>query len=155
MKVSKNVVNPVFNGVTISSTKQNTETTAVDFIPTLGLTTLEGETQDILFLGTENTLLHPSAASQQMKGFRAYFKLKGENLVKSFLLNFGDGEATGIKEIDDLPIDDLQFNGSGIYTMDGRRIEGLPTQRSAEGRLYPQGLKKGVYIVNGKKTVVK
>jgi hypothetical protein len=90
-----------------------------------------------------------------MKGFRAYFKLKGENLVKSFLLNFGDGEETGIKEIDDLPIDDLQFNGSGIYTMDGRRIEGLPTQRSAEGRLYPQGLKKGVYIVNGKKTVVK
>ena len=144
-----------FTDVTISKDAVPFTSTIVDFIPTLGSTILEGETESILFLGTGNTLLHPSAAGQQMKGFRAYFKLKGESLVKSFLLNFGDGEETGIKEIDDLPIDNLQFNASGIYTMDGRRIEGLPTQRPADGRLYPQGLKKGVYIVNGKKTVIK
>lgn len=144
-----------FTEAIVSKDAQPFTSTDVDFIPTLGATTLEGETQSILFLGTGNTLLHPSAVGQQMKGFRAYFKLQDASLVKSFLLNFGDGEETGIKEIDDLPIDDLQFNASGIYTMDGRRIEGLPTQRPADGRLYQQGLKKGVYIVNGKKTVVK
>ena len=41
------------------------------------------------------------------------------------------------------------------YSFDGRRIEGQPTQRSAEGRLFPQGLKKGIYINNGKKVIVK
>ena len=54
-------------------------------------------------------------------------------------MNFDD--ATGIEEIYDLQIDDLRF-ASGIYTLDGRRIEGRPTQ-------------KGVYIVNGKKTIIK
>jgi hypothetical protein len=148
VKVSENVVNPVFNGVTVSSTKQNTETTAVDFISTLGATTITGETKSILFLGAGNKLYHPSAGSQQMKGFRAYFLLKGDAAeARAFSLDFGDGETTGIKEIED-----LQFNASGIYTMDGRLIEGQPTRRgvyivrSAKGRLQGK---------NGKKTVIK
>ena len=61
--------------------------------------------------------------------------------------NFGGDETTGIKEIYD-----SQFNASGIYTMDGRRIEGQPIRkgvyivRSAKGRLQGK---------NGKKTVIK
>ena len=39
-------------------------------------------------------------------------------------------------------LSDEPSTGDGIYTLDGRRIEGQPTQ-------------KGVYIVNGKKTIIK
>mgnify|MGYP006873157881 CR=1 FL=1 len=55
-------------------------------------------------------------------------------------MNFDDGETTGIKSIDDLTIYDLQFEADAWYTIDGRRLQGQPTQ-------------KGVYIVNGKKVI--
>ena len=144
VKVSENVVNPVFNGVTVSSTKQNTETTAVDFIPTLGATTITGETKSILFLGASNKLYHPSAENQRMKGFRAYFQLKDEvaSHVRAFRLDFGDGETTGIKAIDNLTIHNSQFEAGAWFTLDGRKLDGKPTQR-------------GIYINNDKKTIIK
>ena len=145
VKVSANVENPTFEGVTVSNTTTVTEIEAVNFIPTLGLTTLSGDVKSILFLGSGNTLLNPSAENPQIKGFRAYFQLTGEAAeagVKSFQLNFGSDETTGIKSIDDLTIYNLQFDADGWYTLDGRRLQGQPMQ-------------KGIYIVNGKKTIIK
>jgi len=142
--------------VTISSTATTTETEAVDFIPTLGVTAITADAQSILFLSAGNRLYNPAAAdSQQMKGFRAYFLLKGDAAsARSFSLDFGDGETTFISEA--LKVKSEEFaTATGWYTLDGRRIEGQPTQRSAEGRLFPQGLKKGLYINNGKKIVIK
>jgi hypothetical protein len=142
VKVSENVVNPVFNGVTVSSTKQNTETTAVDFIPTLGKTTIEGDVKSILFLGASNKLYHPSAENQQMKGFRAYFLLKGDAAeARAFSLDFGDGETTGIKAIDNLTIS----QSDNCYDLSGRKIV-----KSSNGKMA-----KGVYIERGKKIVIK
>ena len=64
--------------------------------------------------------------------------------------------SVGIIRNEELKVKSEEFaTATGWYTLDGRRIEGQPTQRSAEGRLFPQGLKKGVYIVNGKKKVIK
>ena len=40
-----------------------------------------------------------------------------------------------------------------IYDLQGRRV--IQPTRSAEGRLFPKGLKKGLFIVNGKKVVIK
>ena len=142
VKVSESVENPTFDGVTVSSTAvPNTETNAVDFIPTLGATTIAGEAKNILFLGAGNKLYNPSAAGQNMKGFRAYFQLKGEaaqGKASAFVLNFDHGETTGINSINNSKI---TINKEvGIYMLDGRRIQGEPTQ-------------KGVYIVNGKKIV--
>ena len=142
VKVSANVMNPTFEGVTVSSTTTPTTTAAVNFVPTLGITKLPSGKENILFLAAENTLKHPSEDGQDLKGFRAYFQLTGEAGVKSFQLNFGDGEATGIKSIDDLTIYNLQFDADGWYTLDGRRLQGQPTT-------------KGIYIVNGKKTIIK
>ena len=149
VKVTATVANPVFEGVTVSSTTTTTETTAVDFVPTLGLTEITGDdANDILFVGSGNTLLHPTALPANMKGFRAYFLLKGEAaLARAFRMDFGDGETTGIKEIYDLPIYDLQFNSSSCYDLSGRKIV---NSKSVNGKLQ-----KGVYIVNGKKTVIK
>ncbi len=142
VKVSENVVNPVFNGVTVSSTKQNTETTAVDFIPTLGATTIAGDVKSILFLGASNKLYHPSAENQQMKGFRAYFLLKGDAAeARAFRLDFGDGETTGIKAIDNFTIS----QSDNCYDLSGRQIV-----KSSNGKMA-----KGVYIERGKKIVIK
>ena len=142
VKVSENVVNPVFNGVTVSNTKQNTETTAVDFIPTLSATTFAGDVKSILFLGAANTLYHPSAENQQMKGFRAYFLLKGDAAeARAFSLDFGDGETTGIKAIDNFTIS----QSDNCYDLSGRKIV-----KSSNGKMA-----KGVYIERGKKIVIK
>jgi len=143
VKVSETVANPVFNGVTVSSTKPSTETTAVDFIPTLGATTIAGDVKSILFLGASNKLYHPSAENQQMKGFRAYFQLKDEVAphARAFSLDFGDGETTGIKAIDNFTIS----QSDNCYDLSGRKIV-----KSSNGKMA-----KGVYIERGKKFVIK
>ncbi len=143
VKVGTNVENPTFEGVTISSTATTTETTGVDFIPTLGVTAITADAQSILFLSAGNRLYNPAAAdSQQMKGFRAYFLLKGDAAsARSFSLDFGDGETTGIKAIDNFTIS----QSDNCYDLSGRKIE-----KSSNGKMA-----KGVYIVNGKKIVIK
>lgn len=142
VKVSEKVENPVFNGVTISSTPTTTVTTVVDFIPTLGATTITGETKSILFLGASNKLYHPSAVNQQMMGFRAYFLLKGDAAkARAFRLDFGDGETMGIKAIDNFTIS----QSDNCYDLSGRKIV-----KSSNGKMA-----KGVYIERGKKFVIK
>ena len=121
-----------FDGATVSGTGVTTETTAVNFVPTLEATTITGDdANDILFLSSGNTLLHPTA-------LRAYFLLKGEAaLAKAFRMDFGDGEATGIISIENAQ----PATSSAVYDLQGRRVSG--------------NAQKGVYIVNGKKTVIK
>ena len=93
VKVTGNVANPAFDGVTISKTAVTTETTATDFVATLGLTEVTVEADEALFLGTENELLYPSEAKHSIKGFSAYFLLKGEAAqARSCSMDLGDGE---------------------------------------------------------------
>ena len=130
-----------FTGVTVSKDAVPFTSTDVDFIPTLGATTISGDVKSILFLGASNKLYNPNAENSSMKGFRAYFQLKGSALMaptRAFNIDFGDGETTGIISVSG---SGLIVNGSdGCYDLHGRRIEGQPTQ-------------KGVYIVNGKKVI--
>ena len=146
VKVTNEVANPTFEGVTISSTTTPTETDAVNFIPTVGKTTLsadENDPENFLFIGEGNKLYNPSSLPQDIKGFRAYFYVKnigtGSAKVRTFNLDFGDGETTGIIE---LRSEEAGANGEGFYDLMGRSIQGQPTQ-------------KGVYIKNGKKVIVK
>lgn len=139
VKVTDVVENPTFDGVTVSSTATSTETTAVDFVPTLGVTEITGDANNILFIGSGNKLLHPESLPANMKGFRAYFLLKGEAaLAKAFSMDFGE-ETTVISLT---PDPSLKGEESEYYDIQGRRINGKPTQ-------------KGVYIVNGKKVIIK
>jgi len=127
--------------VTVSKTLQPFTSTYVDFIPTLGKTEITGiDAKKILFIN-DNTLKHPSSKlAYYMKGFRAYFQLKDDAAnAASFNLDFGNGETTGINSLTSEP----SSNGEGsIYSLDGRRLSSKPAQ-------------KGVYIVNGKKMVIK
>ena len=130
-----------FTGVIVSKDAVPFTSTDVDFIPTLGATTISGDVKSILFLGASNKLYNPNAENSSMKGFRAYFQLKGSALMapaRAFNIDYGDGETTGIISVSG---SGLTVNGSdGCYDLQGRRIEGQPTQ-------------KGVYIVNGKKVI--
>ena len=128
-----------FTGAIVSKDAQPFTSTDVDFIPTLGATTIEGsDTKAVLFLEANNTLLNPSALPANIKGFRAYFQLKGAaTSARSFNLNLGD-DAMGIKAIDN---GQLTIDNDRYYDLHGRRIS--------------KATQKGVYIQNGKKVVIK
>ena len=128
-----------FTKAIVSKDAQPFTSTDVDFIPTLGATTSPaGDTKSVLFLAAGNKLLNPSALPANMKGFRAYFQLKGAaTSARSFNLNLGD-EATGIIAIG---TDRAASTDNATYTLDGRRIS--------------KATQKGVYIQNGKKVVIK
>lgn len=130
-----------FTGAIVSKDAQPFTSTDVDFIPTLGATTIpDGDTKSVLFLAAGNKLLNPSALPANMKGFRAYFQLKGEtaSLARAFSIDFGDGETTGIIAIG---TDRAASTDNATYTLDGRRIS--------------KATQKGVYIQNGKKVIIK
>ena len=130
-----------FTGAIVSKDAQPFTSTDVDFIPTLGATTIEGsDTKSVLFLGAENKLKNPATLPADIKGFRAYFQLKGEtvSLARAFSIDFGDGETTGIIAIG---TDRAASTDNATYTLDGRRIS--------------KATQKGVYIQNGKKVIIK
>ena len=125
----------------VKATPQPFTSTYVDFIPTLGKTEITGsDPKTVLFMTSGGYLKHPTEMPAYMKGFRAYFQLKDDAVnAASFNLDFGNGETTGISSLTPEP----SPNGEGsIYSLDGRRLSGKPAQ-------------KGVYIVNGKKMVIK
>lgn len=151
------VVEPTFTIADLSSaTTLATETDHVDFIPTLGkqlvtgYTGFESDPRSVLFLNTSSTLIHPTvvndseSADSYIKGFRGYFQLHNRvggsaDQARAFCINFGDGETTGV-----MPIrleNGSTIAGGAIYDLQGRKVQD-PTR-------------KGIYMMNGKKVVIK
>jgi hypothetical protein len=149
---TSNIENPVFEGVTIEVTKHDYDTNKesvttderVRFVGTYKSTAFDAEDQSILLMGAANTLYYPTTGAG-IGAQRAYFKIGGEGALlarrlTSFSIDFGDGEETGIISVHD---SGFTVNGSDMwYTLDGRKLQGKPTQR-------------GIYINNGKKVVIK
>jgi hypothetical protein len=146
-----NIENPIFTGVTVSTTTAPVVTASVDFIGTTSPVTLIGGDRTKLYLGDANTLYYP-LTDVTINSCRAYFELKGgieagdkPNSVQTFVLNFGD-ETTGIVDADWNSVS----QESGIsnllqqswFTLDGRKLSDKPTT-------------KGIYINNGRKVVIK
>ena len=142
-------VNPAFSGVIISKGTANVSTDYVDFIGTYSPVGIYTNEKTNLYLGADNKLYYPTATDFQVNACRGYFQLKqgltaGESTspVRAFVLNFdeGSGESTGIISVDGA---EGTVNGSDMwYTLDGRKLQGKPTQR-------------GIYINNGKKVMIK
>lgn len=154
VQVEAAMENPTFENVTVKKEAVTIETDAVNFIPTLGKTLVTGPAGDednpdaVLFLVTGNKLANPTTVntpdkqSSYMKGFRAFFQLKGEAAMSNlrlYSIDFGDGEMTEIVGVDsgELTVD----SDASWYDLQGRKLDGEPTT-------------KGVYIKNGKKVVV-
>ena len=144
-------VNP-FHDAEVSKDPVTVETTYIDFIPTLGKTLVTGpagnedDTKVVLFVAANNQLVNPTVVndpeqeSSFIKGFRAYFQLKGEAAdARTFCMDYGDGEqTTGIIGV----MNTISTNDTkSIYDLQGRKVE--------------KASQKGVYIVNGNKFVVK
>lgn len=150
VKVNADLADPTFNGVTVNSTLTATQTASVDFVPTMGKTLVtgsvdnEGNARSVLSLGGGNKLFHPTVvntpdnADSYIKGFRAYFQLKDDGIdAHEFNLDF-DAGMTGIVSMDNVNVND----NDNWRDLNGRKLSGKPTA-------------KGVYILNGKKVIVK
>ena len=132
-----------FDPAVIDNTLRPTETAYVDFIGSFSPVSLTAGDKTILYLGSNNTLYYPSA-EMTIGSCRAHFKLKGLTVgdlvqgANSIVLDFG-GETTGVALIDN---GKRIMDNDACYTIDGRRLNGKPTQ-------------KGIYINNGKRVVIK
>ena len=140
---SSNLVSPVFTGVTISNTAPADDVISTDgnvqFLGTYGPVKLDGNNKSNLYLGAANKLYWPSS-DKNINAFRAYFQLSDGVDAREFVLNFGEDEnTTAINEHESHKSHELS---GAWYTLDGRKLDGKPT-------------KKGLYIVNGRKVVIK
>ena len=146
----EDIMNPVFEGVTISSTTP-TEVMSSDHqvsfvgqyspfhIVESGTTgDNEGNKNEILLLSSGNKLGY-SKNPRTLHAFRCHFKTYSDTKARSFEMDFGDeGEVNGVKEV----IASLGVKDDSWYTVDGRKLSGKPTV-------------KGLYIHNGKAVVIK
>ncbi|MDY6250853.1 MAG: hypothetical protein SPL64_07155, partial [Bacteroidaceae bacterium] len=142
------IVDPVFNGVTISNVTANAETNYADFVGTYGPVGIYTAEKTNLYLGADNMLYYPTDENFKVNAFRGYFQLKGltageptnsnQASISAFKLNFGDGDdnATGIITTNSTNSD------NAWYSLDGRRLNGKPSRA-------------GIYINKGKKVVIK
>lgn len=131
---------PTFTGVTIANATANVNTDNVDFIGIYSPLNITAADNTKLYLSNDNTLYYPNAA-MTIGAFRAYFQLKGITAAdlpqSAIVLNFDAEGTTGLNSLTP-----ALSQGEGVYTLDGRKLNAMPTQ-------------KGVYIVNGKKVVIK
>ena len=144
------ISNPVFQGVTISSTEaqavqsQTAGLETVQMVGTYSPVSVTANDKSILFLSNANTLYY-SSIDRQLRSCRAYFSVPYINgnagaEARAFVLNFDDEEATGICLT---PGASTEGEGSDCwYTIDGRKLSSKPSQR-------------GMYINKGKIILVK
>ena len=137
-----NLTDPVFSDVTINNTTNDVSFTGGAFKGTYKKITYTTENQSILLLGDENNLYYPQPSggtNPSIGAFRAYFELTSGASARAFVLNFGEGETTGILSTTNFTND---TNSDAWYDLSGRKLNGKPSRA-------------GVYIKNGKAIVIK
>ena len=111
--------------------------TGGSFVGTYSPVNITNENKNsILLLATGNKLGY-SKGARTLGSCRAYFDT-GATLAREFVVDFGEGETTALTLVNS----EKRTVNSDIYDLQGRKLEGKPTQ-------------KGMYIVNGKKVVIK
>ena len=140
-KPANTVVNPVFEGVAITSADADLVPSTngnYAFVGTYSEYKMATNKSEV-FITTSGKLSYPAEGKNTIKGMRAYIMLPTTDNAKAFKLNIG-GEATSIDTIDG-----GLFNGNAtIYNLNGQKMSS-----------DINGLAKGLYIVNGKKMIVK
>lgn len=147
-----NIVNPTFSGVTISSTTPTAVESRdwnVTFVGQYSPFSIvnsgatgdnEGNKNEILLM-TKGNKIGYSQNPRTLRCFRCHFYVptsSGEFTARNIEVDFGEGEATSVASMEDgrSKMEDV------YYTLDGRKLEGKPTA-------------KGMYIVNGRKVIIK
>lgn len=142
-KPANTVPNPVFEGVTITSADAGSVTVTntngnYAFVGTYSKKDMATDQSEV-FITTSGKLSYPAAGTNTIKGMRAFIQLPTTANAKAFNLNIG-GEATSIDTIDG----GLLNGNATIYNLNGQKMSSDIS-----------GLAKGLYIVNGKKMIVK
>lgn len=91
----------------------------------------------------------PSATAAKLFTIKVKATENGISLEREFHFAFANGN-TGIHNVQ---MDALVNSNAPVYDLSGRCIAN--SARSAEGRLFPESLKKGVYLQNGRKFVIR
>ena len=148
--IVSNVVNPVFNGVTIKNDapeEMESSDGNVKFVGHYSPFVIDASNKnEILFVSTDNRIgyvLSDASLPRLLKNFRAHFQAKpdgnGAAGVRAIRINWDDDETTSIENVQgSMPA----VQSESWYTLDGRRLNGMPTQ-------------PGVYIHGVKKVVIK
>ena len=144
----ENIVNPVFNGVTIYKPMWGFDPyiyyNGIFFCGTYDKLTIASEDRSLLLLGANNQLFYPDGkATSTIGACRAYFVIDDNNSAArqftGFSISFEDDTPTSIGLIESK--ESLEKTDVW-YGIDGRGYNSKPS-------------KKGLYIVNGKKVAVK
>ena len=140
-----NLVTPAFTDVTISSTAAQEVESSDGNVKFVGqyspFSITDGNINEILYVASGNKIGY-SAGTRTLKSCRGHFWVKpnGEAAAaRAINIDWGDGEATGITTTN---YTNFTNSDDAWYTLDGRKLSDVPTT-------------KGVYIVNGRKIVVK
>lgn len=140
---SGNLTSPVFNNVEIANTTNNVSFTGGAFKGNYDALSINDTNRNDILLLTSGNKLGYANTNRTLKPFRAYFEIPSNNgtrAVRSFELDFGDDdEPTGIISIS-TQVSTMDEGSSCTYDLQGRRV----TNPS-----------KGLYIVNGRKVVIK
>ena len=144
--VGGTIENPVFSGVTITSTTPTAVNfTGGSFVGQYSPFKIgdvnngdDGNKNEIILMSSGNRIGY-SQNPRTLKCFRCHFYVpaNGGQQARSFVVDFGD--ATGIEPLTISP--EGESHDGAWYSLDGRKVDGKPTQ--------------GLYIVNGKKVVIK
>jgi len=144
------ISDPVFSGVTITNTtptevsftNNENETNKCVFKGNYDPLTIDSNNRNEVLLLTSGNKLGYASSDRTLNAFRAYFQIpttSGGQAVRSFVLNFGDSEETGIISLTADP--SPKGEGTGYtYDLQGRKVTNPA---------------KGLYIVNGKKVFIK
>ena len=138
VKPSVDITTPIFNSVTLSEGDNLKDgVNGYEFIATLGSTKLTTDGTN-LFLGADNKFYVPTETDKIMKALRGYFVAPSKESGSKMGINI-DGETNYITTL----------NGSAVvygkvYNLNGQYVGN-----------DVKSLKKGVYVVNGRKFIVK
>lgn len=126
-----------FKGVTINNVDKLNRKNGNDYCicGVFGKYTMKTDGTE-LFLNAAGKFVAPAAATNTMKGFRAYFMVPKGSSAAAININI-DGETTGINSIET----EAAVNGK-VYNLNGQYVGNSLN-----------GLKKGIYVVNGKKVI--
>ena len=135
IKPTEDITSLAFEGVTITAVEGNLQGKAYGICGTLGKYAMKTDGTE-LFLNAAGKFVAPAAATNTMKGFRAYFMVPQGSSAAALNINI-DGETTGINNIET----EATVNGK-VYNLNGQYVGNSLN-----------GLKKGIYVVNGKKVI--
>ena len=135
----EHIINPEFCDVTISAIEPTAVTTSegkVSFVGQFSPFTIDESNRESIILLTTSNKLGYAMNDRTLRCMRAHFEINDATPVREFILDV-DGETTALSLVNS----EQRIVNSEVYDLQGRKLD-KPTA-------------KGIYVVNGRKVVIK